>query len=77
MKRWRDISMSKFTIIDAFFVNRNKSSVPAIVPEQSKAAVPSTSFVMVAEIHNVDLNNQRQWCLPHLLLRWRRYTMLI
>ena len=28
--------------------------------------MPSTSFVMVAEIHNVDVNNQRQRCLPHL-----------
>ena len=72
MKRWRDMSTSKFTTIDAFFVNVNKSSVPAVVPEQSEAVVPSTSFVTVAEIHNVDLNNQRQWCLPHLLLRWRR-----
>ena len=32
--------------------------------------MPSTSFVTVVEIHNVDLNNQRQWCLPHLLLWW-------
>ena len=33
------------------FVNLNKSSVPAIVPEQSESA----SFVMLVEIHNVDV----------------------
>ena len=47
--------MSKLPMIDAFFTNANKSSVLATIPEQSKAAVPSTSFVMVAEIHNVDV----------------------
>ena len=45
------MSMSKFTTINAFFVNMNKSSVPAIVPEQSKSA----SFVTLVEIHNVDV----------------------
>ena len=34
-----------------FFVNVNKSRVPAIVPEQSKSA----SFVTLVEIHNVDV----------------------
>ena len=38
--------------IDAFFVNVNKSSVPVIVPEQSKSA----SFVTLVEIHNVDMS---------------------
>ena len=37
--------------IDAFFINVNKSSVPAIVPEQSE----SVSFVMLVEIHNIDV----------------------
>ena len=37
--------------IAAFFVNVNKSSVPAIVPEQSESA----SFVTLVEIHNVDV----------------------
>ena len=41
--------MSTSTIIDAFFVNVNKNSVPATVPEQSEAVVPSTSYVMVTE----------------------------
>ena len=41
--------------MDAFFVNMNKSSVPVIVPEQSEAAVPSTSLVTLVEIHNVDV----------------------
>ena len=46
--------VSKFTTIDAFLVNVNKSSVPAIFPEQSEAAAPfSTPFVTVAEIHKV------------------------
>ena len=44
------MSTSKFTATDAFFVNVNKSSVLAIVPEQSESA----SFVML-EIHNVDV----------------------
>ena len=38
-------------IFDAFFVNVNKSSVPAFVPEQSESA----SFVTLVEIHNVDV----------------------
>ena len=46
-----DMSMSKFTTIDAFFVNVNKSSIPTIVPEQSESA----SFVTLVEIHNVDV----------------------
>ena len=46
-----DMSTSKFTTINAFFVNMNKSRVPAIVPEQSESA----SFVMFVEIHNVDV----------------------
>ena len=33
----------------------NKSSVLTTVHEQSKVALLSTSFVMVAEIHNVDV----------------------
>ena len=45
------MSTSKFTTINAFFVNVNKSSVPVIVPEQSKPA----SFVTLVEIHNVDV----------------------
>ena len=52
MKRC-DMSTSKFTTIDAFFVNVNKGSVPAIV--QSEKAMHSTSFVTVAEMHNVDV----------------------
>ena len=36
-----DMSTSKFTTIDAFFINVNKSSVPAIVPEQSESASQS------------------------------------
>ena len=40
--------MSKFTTIDAFFVNVNKSSVSAIVPEQSESA-------SLVEIHYVDV----------------------
>ena len=43
------MSTSKFTTVDAFFVNMNKSST--IVPEQSESA----SFVTVVEIHNVDV----------------------
>ena len=46
-----DMSTSKFTTIDAFFVNVNKSSVATIVPEQSESA----SFVTLVEIHNVDV----------------------
>ena len=45
------MSMSKFTTIDALFVNLNKNSVPAIVPDQSE----SGSFVTLVEIHNVDV----------------------
>ena len=45
------MSTSQFTIVHAFFVNVNKSSVPTIVPEQSK----SGSFVNLVEIHNVDV----------------------
>ena len=45
------MSVAKFTTIDAFFVNVNKSSFPAIVPEQSESA----SFVTLMEIHNVDV----------------------
>ena len=43
--------MSKFTTIDAFLVNMNKISVPAIVPEQSE----SKSFATLVEIHNVEV----------------------
>ena len=46
-----DMLTSKFMTIDAFFVNMNKSSVLAIVPEQSKSA----SFVTLVEIHKVDV----------------------
>ena len=62
-----DMSMSKFTTIDAFFVNVNKSSVPAIVPEQSESA----SFVTLVEIHNVDVpatSNRDATVLPPLAL---------
>ena len=45
------VCTSKFTTIDAFFVNVNKSSFPEIVPEQSKSAY----FVTLVEIHNVDV----------------------
>ena len=45
------MSTSKFTTIDAFFVNVNKSSVPTIIHEQSESA----SFVTLVEIHNVDV----------------------
>ena len=45
--------MSKLTTIDVFFAN--KSSIPMTVPEQSGTVVPSTSFVTVAEIHNVNV----------------------
>ena len=45
------MSTSKFTTVDAFFVNVNKSSVPTIVPEQSESA----SSVTLVEIHNVDV----------------------
>ena len=44
------MSTSKFTTIVAFFVNVNKSSVTATVPEQSESA----SFVTLVDIHNVD-----------------------
>ena len=37
--------------IAAFFINVNKSSVPAIVPEHSESA----SFVTLVENHNVDV----------------------
>ena len=46
------MSTSKFTTINAFFVNMNKSSIPAIVPEQSESA----SFATLVEIHNVDVH---------------------
>ena len=46
-----DMSTSKFTIIDVFFVNVNKSSYPVNVHEQSESA----SFVTLVEIHNVDV----------------------
>ena len=46
-----DMSTSKFTIIDAFFINVNKSSFPETVLEQSKSA----SFATLVEIHNVDV----------------------
>ena len=46
-----EMSTSKFTTIGAFFVKVNKSSVPAIVHEQSESA----SFVTLVEIHNVDV----------------------
>ena len=45
------MSTSKYTTVDAFFVNVNKRSVPTIVPEQSESA----SFVTLVEIHNVDV----------------------
>ena len=45
------MSASKFTTVDVFFVNVNKSSVPTIVPEQSESAF----FVTLVEIHNVDV----------------------
>ena len=46
-----DMSTSKFTKIYAFFINVNKISIPAIVPEQSESA----SFVTLVEIYNVDV----------------------
>ena len=45
------MSTSKFTTVNAFFVNMNKSSIPVIVPEQSESA----SFVTLVKIHNVDV----------------------
>ena len=45
------MSASKFTTIDAFFINVNKSSFPEIVHKQSESA----SFVTLVEIHNVDV----------------------
>ena len=45
------MSTSELTTIDAFFVNVNKSSFPEIVHKQSESA----SFVMLVEIHNVDV----------------------
>ena len=45
------MSLSKFTTIDAFFVNINKISVSAIVLEQSESA----SFATLVKIHNVDV----------------------
>ena len=45
------MSTSKFTTIYAFFVNVNESSIPAIVPEQSKSAY----FITLMEIHNFDV----------------------
>ena len=53
VKRWRNMSISKFTTIDAFFVNMNR-----------------------AAFRRLPLNSPRQRCLPHLLLRWWRSTML-
>ena len=45
------MSTSKFTTVNAFFVNTNKSSVPTIVHEQSESAF----FVTLVEIYNVDV----------------------
>ena len=50
MKRC-DMSLSKFTAIDAFFVNVHKNSVPAIVPEQSESA----TVVTLVEINNIEV----------------------
>ena len=64
MKIW---DMSKFTTIDSFFVNVNKSSVSAIIPEQSESA----SFVTLVEIHNVDVqlvSENLLYCRPPLAL---------
>ena len=59
VKRY-DMSVSKFMTINAFFVNVNKSSVPAIVLEQSESA----SFVMLVEIHNVDMSSaSNRYCI--------------
>ena len=63
--------MSKFRTIDAFFINVNKSSVSAIVPEQSESA----SFVTLVEIHNVDVpaaSNREYSVLSHIAgtLQW-------
>ena len=55
--------MSKFTTVDTFFVNVNKSSVPAIVPEQSESA----SFVTLVEIHNVGVPAAAYCIVAH---RW-------
>ena len=44
-------NMSMSVTIDAFFFKVNKSSIPAIVHEQSESA----SFVTLVEIHNVDV----------------------
>ena len=49
MKRY-DMSSSKFTTIDAFFVNMNKSSVPVIVPEQSESASFVTLLVTTVDV---------------------------
>ena len=46
-----DMSTSKFTTINAFFVNVNKSRFSAIDHEQSESA----SFVTLVEIHNIDV----------------------
>ena len=45
------LSTSRFTTIDAFFVNMNKSHFPENVHEQSESA----SVVTLVEIHNVDV----------------------
>ena len=41
--------------VKVFFANVNKSSILTTVSEQTKAAVPSTSFIMVADNYNVDV----------------------
>ena len=53
-----NMSTSKFTTIDAFFVNVNK-----IVHEQSESA----SFVTLVEIHNVDVPAPADCIVAH---RW-------
>ena len=58
------MSTSLFMTVNAFFINVNKSIVPAIVPEQSESA----SFVTLVEIHNVDVaaaSNQDATVLSH------------
>ena len=47
-----DMSTSALTTINAVFVNVNKSSYPEIVHKQSESA----SFVMLVDIHNVDVS---------------------
>ena len=54
---------------DAFFVNVNKSSVPAILPEQSEPVVPSTSNVTVAMLMYLLLVTEMLlYCHPPLAL---------